>query len=190
MLLELLVASFYFSNWRVKAAVSWCADLRMLLVYWTGFMEADFLIPLFIYLFILQQLIFGFYFLQYFLIFISFFLLSSIKLCQPWNDFCFSPPAEFLRPGSLSCSRTVTLQSCTADRKLNAHSYFSDLSLIKVCRFACATFSACQSFLKRIKNLTAGFPSRINKEHMLTDSSPEDSTSIRASGRSFSVHTV
>lgn len=75
----------------------------------------------------------------------------SVKLCQPWNYFFFSPPAEFLRSGSLSCSRTVTLQSCTADTKLNAHSYFSDLSLIKVSRFACSTFSACQSFLKRKK---------------------------------------
>lgn len=40
-------------------------------------------------------------------------------------------PAKFLRSLSLSCSREVTLQSCTRDPSLNAHSYFKDLNLIK-----------------------------------------------------------
>ncbi|KAM6896882.1 tectonic-3-like [Xenentodon cancila] len=41
-------------------------------------------------------------------------------------------PAKFLRSASSSCSRRVTPLSCTADPKLNARSYFSDLSLIKI----------------------------------------------------------
>lgn len=40
--------------------------------------------------------------------------------------------AEFMRSVSLSCVRMLTPQSCTTDPGLNAHSYFSDLSLIKV----------------------------------------------------------
>ncbi|XP_047232419.1 tectonic-3-like isoform X3 [Girardinichthys multiradiatus] len=47
--------------------------------------------------------------------------------------FCFSRnPAKFLRSTSLSCTRMVTSQSCTADPNLRASSYFSDMSLIKV----------------------------------------------------------
>ncbi|XP_061565203.1 tectonic-3-like [Cololabis saira] len=41
-------------------------------------------------------------------------------------------PAKFLRSTSSSCSRMVTPLSCTTDPKLNARSYFSDLSLIKI----------------------------------------------------------
>uniref|UniRef100_A0A671YFZ6 Tectonic-1-3 domain-containing protein n=1 Tax=Sparus aurata TaxID=8175 RepID=A0A671YFZ6_SPAAU len=41
-------------------------------------------------------------------------------------------PAKFMRSVSLSCVRMLTPQSCTTDPGLNAHSYFSDLSLIKV----------------------------------------------------------
>ncbi|XP_035520625.1 tectonic-3-like [Morone saxatilis] len=41
-------------------------------------------------------------------------------------------PAKFLRSVSLSCSRALTPQSCTTDPNLNARSYFSDLSLIKI----------------------------------------------------------
>ncbi|XP_070783173.1 tectonic-3-like [Enoplosus armatus] len=41
-------------------------------------------------------------------------------------------PAKFLRSVSLSCTRKLTPQSCTTDPNLNARSYFSDLSLIKI----------------------------------------------------------
>ncbi|XP_040885283.1 tectonic-3-like isoform X2 [Toxotes jaculatrix] len=41
-------------------------------------------------------------------------------------------PAKFLRSVSLSCTRMLTPQSCTTDPNLNARSYFSDLSLIKI----------------------------------------------------------
>ncbi|XP_041672449.1 tectonic-3-like [Cheilinus undulatus] len=48
-------------------------------------------------------------------------------------DFCVNRnPAKFLRSGSLSCTRMLTPQSCTTDPTLSAHSYFSDMSLIKV----------------------------------------------------------
>ncbi|XP_069547750.1 tectonic-3-like isoform X2 [Brachyistius frenatus] len=47
--------------------------------------------------------------------------------------FCINRnPAKFLRSVSLSCTRTVTPQLCTTDPNLNARSYFSDLSLIKI----------------------------------------------------------
>lgn len=46
--------------------------------------------------------------------------------CQDRN------PAKFLRSESLSCTRTLTPQSCTSEPSLNANSYFTDLSLIKV----------------------------------------------------------
>ncbi|XP_022598528.1 tectonic-3 [Seriola dumerili] len=47
--------------------------------------------------------------------------------------FCISRnPAKFLRSVSLSCTRMLTPQSCTTDPNLNAGSYFSDLSLIKI----------------------------------------------------------
>ncbi|KAM9716628.1 tectonic-3-like [Menidia menidia] len=46
---------------------------------------------------------------------------------------CFNRnPAKFLRSMSLSCTRMVTPQSCTADPSLNAGSYYSDLSLFKI----------------------------------------------------------
>ncbi|XP_030019267.1 tectonic-3 [Sphaeramia orbicularis] len=41
-------------------------------------------------------------------------------------------PAKFLRSASLSCTRSITLQSCITDPNLNARSYFSDLSLVKI----------------------------------------------------------
>ncbi|KAM4624486.1 tectonic-3-like [Polymixia lowei] len=41
-------------------------------------------------------------------------------------------PARFLRSVSQSCSHTLTPQSCTTDPSLNARSYFSDLSLLKL----------------------------------------------------------
>lgn len=41
-------------------------------------------------------------------------------------------PAKFLRSASLSCTRMLTPQSCTTDPNINARSYFSDLSLIKI----------------------------------------------------------
>uniref|UniRef100_UPI0037E97078 tectonic-3-like n=1 Tax=Semicossyphus pulcher TaxID=241346 RepID=UPI0037E97078 len=48
-------------------------------------------------------------------------------------DFCVNRnPSKFLRSLSLSCTRMVTPQSCTTDSTLNARSYFSDLSLIKI----------------------------------------------------------
>ncbi|XP_033466734.1 tectonic-3-like isoform X2 [Epinephelus lanceolatus] len=47
--------------------------------------------------------------------------------------FCINRnPARFLRSVSLSCTRMLTPQSCTTDPNLNARSYFSDLSLIKI----------------------------------------------------------
>ncbi|XP_034426228.1 tectonic-3-like isoform X1 [Hippoglossus hippoglossus] len=47
--------------------------------------------------------------------------------------FCINRnPAKFLRSTSLSCTRMLTPQSCTSDPYLNARSYFSDLSLIKI----------------------------------------------------------
>ncbi|TNN42584.1 Tectonic-3 [Liparis tanakae] len=47
--------------------------------------------------------------------------------------FCMnSNPAKFLRSASLSCSRMLTPQSCSTDPHLNARSYFSDMSLIKI----------------------------------------------------------
>ncbi|KAF7659513.1 hypothetical protein LDENG_00296060 [Lucifuga dentata] len=49
------------------------------------------------------------------------------------SEFCVNRnPAQFMRSASLSCTRTVTLQSCTTGPNLNAHSYYSDLSLIRV----------------------------------------------------------
>ncbi|XP_012705861.2 tectonic-3 isoform X1 [Fundulus heteroclitus] len=69
----------------------------------------------------------------------TFFSNSSVRglLRQPSpgaaSAFCFSRnPAKFLRSTSLSCSRTVTAASCTADPSLSASSYFSDMSLVKV----------------------------------------------------------
>uniref|UniRef100_A0A4W5MBN2 Uncharacterized protein n=1 Tax=Hucho hucho TaxID=62062 RepID=A0A4W5MBN2_9TELE len=41
-------------------------------------------------------------------------------------------PARFLRSISLSCTRTLTPQSCATDPSLNAQSYFTDISLLKV----------------------------------------------------------
>ncbi|KAM9837951.1 tectonic-3-like [Aulostomus maculatus] len=41
-------------------------------------------------------------------------------------------PAKFLRSGSLSCTRILTPESCTIDPNLNARSYFSDLSVLKI----------------------------------------------------------
>lgn len=40
-------------------------------------------------------------------------------------------PAKFLRSSTLSCSREITLQSCTRDPALNAQSYVYDLKLVK-----------------------------------------------------------
>uniref|UniRef100_A0A8C6UK74 Tectonic domain-containing protein n=1 Tax=Neogobius melanostomus TaxID=47308 RepID=A0A8C6UK74_9GOBI len=40
-------------------------------------------------------------------------------------------PAKFLRSSTLSCSREVTLKSCTTDPALNAKSYVYDMNLIK-----------------------------------------------------------
>ncbi|XP_042363962.1 tectonic-3-like [Plectropomus leopardus] len=51
----------------------------------------------------------------------------------PAAAFCVNRnPARFLRSVSLSCTRMLTPQSCTTDPNLNARSYFSDLSLIKI----------------------------------------------------------
>ncbi|XP_018542791.1 tectonic-3 isoform X2 [Lates calcarifer] len=48
-------------------------------------------------------------------------------------EFCINRnPTKFLRSVSLSCTSMLTPQSCTTDPNLNAHSYFSDLSLIKI----------------------------------------------------------
>ncbi|XP_074520163.1 tectonic-3-like [Halichoeres trimaculatus] len=48
-------------------------------------------------------------------------------------DFCVNRnPAKFLRSVSLSCSRMLTTESCSTDPTLNAKSYLSDLSLIKI----------------------------------------------------------
>eukprot|EP00063_Salmo_salar_P039199 XP_014014034.1 PREDICTED: tectonic-3-like isoform X2 [Salmo salar] len=41
-------------------------------------------------------------------------------------------PARFLRSISLSCTRTLTPQSCATDPSLNAQSYFHDISLLKL----------------------------------------------------------
>ncbi|XP_029569382.1 tectonic-3 [Salmo trutta] len=41
-------------------------------------------------------------------------------------------PARFLRSISLSCTRTLTPQSCATDPSLNAQSYFHDISLLKI----------------------------------------------------------
>ncbi|XP_068610961.1 tectonic-3-like [Brachionichthys hirsutus] len=41
-------------------------------------------------------------------------------------------PARFLRSVSQSCTRMLTRRSCSTDPTLNAHSYFSDLSLSKI----------------------------------------------------------
>ncbi|XP_068160908.1 tectonic-3-like isoform X2 [Antennarius striatus] len=41
-------------------------------------------------------------------------------------------PAKFLRSVSQSCARVLTYQSCSTDPNLNAHSYFSDLCLVKI----------------------------------------------------------
>lgn len=50
-------------------------------------------------------------------------------------SFCVNRnPAKFLRSESLSCTRVVTSESCTTDPTLNARSYSSDISLIKVPR--------------------------------------------------------
>ncbi|XP_056153573.1 tectonic-3-like [Lampris incognitus] len=43
-----------------------------------------------------------------------------------------SNPARFLRSVSLSCTRSLTPQSCSTEPSLNARSYFSDFSLVKV----------------------------------------------------------
>ncbi|XP_045925256.1 tectonic-3-like [Micropterus dolomieu] len=51
-------------------------------------------------------------------------------------------PAKFLRSVSLSCTRMLTPQSCTTDPNLNARSYFSNLSLIKIPIVATAPVSA------------------------------------------------
>lgn len=51
--------------------------------------------------------------------------------CRNYINICNSF-AGFLRSVSLSCTRMLTPQSCTTDPSLNARSYFSDLSLIKV----------------------------------------------------------
>ncbi|KAK7919639.1 hypothetical protein WMY93_010923 [Mugilogobius chulae] len=40
-------------------------------------------------------------------------------------------PAKFMRSSAFSCSREVTLESCTTDPTLNAQFYISDLNLIK-----------------------------------------------------------
>lgn len=48
-------------------------------------------------------------------------------------NFCVNRnPAKFLRSVSLSCTRTLTPESCFTDPTLNAIFYFSDLSLIKI----------------------------------------------------------
>ncbi|XP_073722855.1 tectonic-3 isoform X2 [Misgurnus anguillicaudatus] len=41
-------------------------------------------------------------------------------------------PARFLRSSSLSCSRTVTTQSCVEDNSLSARTYYTGFSLLRV----------------------------------------------------------
>ncbi|KAL2094350.1 hypothetical protein ACEWY4_009069 [Coilia grayii] len=41
-------------------------------------------------------------------------------------------PARFMRATSHSCSRAVSAQSCWTDHRLNVHSYFEDISLLRV----------------------------------------------------------
>ncbi|XP_041829125.1 tectonic-3-like [Melanotaenia boesemani] len=69
----------------------------------------------------------------------TFFPTSSVRsvLRQPSpgtaSTFCMNRnPAKFLRSTSLSCTQSVTSQSCTTDPNLNAQSYFSDLTLLKI----------------------------------------------------------
>ncbi|KAI3365288.1 hypothetical protein L3Q82_010383 [Scortum barcoo] len=62
--------------------------------------------------------------------------------------FCFNHnPAKFLRSVSLSCTRMLTPQSCTTDPNLNARSYFSNLSLIKIPIPETASVSLSVNFL-------------------------------------------
>ncbi|XP_062299235.1 tectonic-3-like [Scomber scombrus] len=70
---------------------------------------------------------------------LTFFSSSSVQglLSQPSPGtaaaFCVNRnPAKFMRSVSHSCTRMLTPQSCTTDPNLNARSYFSDLSLIKI----------------------------------------------------------
>ncbi|XP_029954584.1 tectonic-3 isoform X2 [Salarias fasciatus] len=53
---------------------------------------------------------------------------AAASLCVNRN------PAKFLRSESLSCTRMVTSESCTTDPTLNARSYSSDISLVKIPR--------------------------------------------------------
>ncbi|XP_004080351.1 tectonic-3 isoform X2 [Oryzias latipes] len=69
----------------------------------------------------------------------TYFLDSSVRsvLRQPSagtvSTLCINRnPARFLRSASSSCSRMVTLDSCSTDPNLSARSYFSDLHLIKI----------------------------------------------------------
>lgn len=41
-------------------------------------------------------------------------------------------PARFLRSTTHSCSRALNAQSCPTDHRLNVHSYFKDISLLRV----------------------------------------------------------
>ncbi|KAF1373907.1 hypothetical protein PFLUV_G00243800 [Perca fluviatilis] len=60
---------------------------------------------------------------------------AATELCINRN------PAKFLRSVSLSCTRMLTPQSCTTDPNLNARSYFSNLSLIKIPKVGTAQVS-------------------------------------------------
>ncbi|KAL0984496.1 hypothetical protein UPYG_G00142250 [Umbra pygmaea] len=67
------------------------------------------------------------------------FMSSSLRgvLRQPSpgaaTSFCVDRnPARFLRSISLSCTRTLTPQSCATDPTLNAKSYFTDITLLKI----------------------------------------------------------
>lgn len=68
------------------------------------------------------------------------------------SAFCVNRnPAKFLRSGSLSCTRMVTPQLCTTDPSLSAHSYFSDLHLIKIPK---AEMAPVSDFLIPVTNLS------------------------------------
>ncbi|XP_031428059.1 tectonic-3-like isoform X2 [Clupea harengus] len=49
------------------------------------------------------------------------------------SSFCVDlNPARFMRSTSQSCTRALNAQSCSADHRLNVHSYFKDISLLRV----------------------------------------------------------
>lgn len=63
---------------------------------------------------------------------------SAISVCTLQCFFCvlcISAPLPFkgfMRSTSQSCTRALNAQSCSADHRLNVHSYFKDISLLRV----------------------------------------------------------